>query len=1110
MPLCVKCGVPLTCDCGGHPAPLDSPATRCPLQEGAIWVHVTDDAGGNLARIDVSVDANGKATSPAGMATFDPLPEKSYTVALSALSGAIAERHTPPASTSERVAVSKGEITYVGFELQRKARLRVKAVQQGVLAKFFSGATVRATGVTGPTEGITDDTEGAFDFGWQATGTYPLALALKDEDDADFVRTGGNLTLTLHPGEDEIVYLEVRPRPAPKIEIAAPKLVLVRHAYHGRDKPGVKPHRLAVKLSAEGDFDGEGRFTFPADQVKVFEAIDSADDTAVASPYTVPRTDLAGKTVYVEAIKESAAVDGTTLTFALETGSVAAKPAATEKITCVKLMLEIYTSRPADGGEPAKLADDARWETGRAVLEQGTDQRQLWAERAKLVLRQALPADFAGKLILEPITAGVDLFAEAEEKPVKDHVALGADKRQVDNAAIDGVNGATYWVQGKTVSAKMADTGWKLGVEGVLGADGELAEGERVTMTVLKAELALHKSRTVIKASGDPAAFSNEEKLTEARYLHQQDGKGHHGRAMITVKKVLPADFTGKLYLTSWKVGYTPAYSETAVTADAPIAVFKEEDAAGATQTAVAFDSDIDHPADFPGEGMQLWVEGKKTSAELRDIQIRLGVREVDKGCDRGNLTVVRFKSLVADIPSTPANIVRNIQTGQGSNSPVARHELKLADPAPTDDDCSELFSENKPLVLIEGSVLNTNPVKLSVVVEPAGKSIPVRWSVQRFSHLANAEGDPDALINLLNNNADPGLLADNADPLKATLTLSGAGSFHVRPYIDCNGSATYNHNDDTGQRIDREPFLLLNLQLIRVQGVSNLTVTNNAAGTNGTGKMNIDFGGAIGVRPAPVNISTGDFARTGNDAITMRKIVHVTGGGPDGKRGLDQLFGGWCNNMANTATSPTGAGLDITHTYRTPLPLNAVHTTACWFELDGARIPAPILDAGAYGPPGSQGTGGNTATSTAIHTPPITQTDHGSGLGQSWELLNVDSPGFNINASHPSVADANLVEFRFNIDFRCDLIFWTNRDQASDHTDAAACRLYSTVSSNPWTVRFTATYDATFTETVVTGPTHVVTLDPAPNRRAAPVEGSGLETRCPDSLDNLKAHEPP
>jgi hypothetical protein len=95
------------------------------------------------------------------------------------------------------------------------------------------------------------------------------------------------------------------------------------------------------------------------------------------------------------------------------------------------------------------------------------------------------------------------------------------------------------------------------------------------------------------------------------------------------------------------------------------------------------------------------WVEGGDKSGELRDTQIRLGVKEVDKGCARAAFTVVEFKNLKADVPSTPANTVR---AGALVNSPVARHDFKIGNP-PAKKDFDEDYAVNAPLVLIEDSV---------------------------------------------------------------------------------------------------------------------------------------------------------------------------------------------------------------------------------------------------------------------------------------------------------------------------------------------------------------------------------------------------------------------
>jgi len=292
--------------------------------------------------------------------------------------------------------------------------------------------------------------------------------------------------------------------------------------------------------------------------------------------------------------------------------------------------------------------------------------------------------------------------------------------------------------------------------------------------------------------------------------------------------------------------------------------------------------------------------------------------------------------------------------------------------------------------------------------------------------------------------------------------------------------------------------------------------VANSAAGSptivqDGTGK--------------PERVTTGDFAMTGNDAVYMKATVRVIGGGQNGKLGLDMLFAGWVNNELNCPTSPgpNTWGEDATHSFqRPPRPLNPLvpqvppreKRTRCYWALANLEITGPVLDSGGYGNAGlseaARGKGGNTATSTSGGNDcVVTKTDDVSGIGQNWLVENVDSPGGGVLQQHPTDALATLRNFKFNLDFRCDLVFWTNRQKVSDATDAPACRLYSSVSTNTWNIRLESTFDGAFVETVVTPKTVTFTEDPDATRRATPVAGSGLETRCPGGLFCGKYDQP-
>ena len=149
MAKCVKCGTVYDCKCG-PPRQFGNSVLPCPLKEGAIWVHVRDDEGKNLNGVDVSVGNSSKKTEK-GISTFGPLDPVKHVVSLKYLPAKIEEEHDLPDSERriDGVWVSDGEITYVGFELRRKARIKLKVVQLGKTNRVFSGATVELKGAKG-------------------------------------------------------------------------------------------------------------------------------------------------------------------------------------------------------------------------------------------------------------------------------------------------------------------------------------------------------------------------------------------------------------------------------------------------------------------------------------------------------------------------------------------------------------------------------------------------------------------------------------------------------------------------------------------------------------------------------------------------------------------------------------------------------------------------------------------------------------------------------------------------------------------------------------------------------------------------------------------------
>ncbi len=939
------------------------------------------------------------------------------------------------------------------------------------------------------------------------------------------------------------ITFRLEPRPWPTITLADPKIVLVKHDYMGPKrlalgivKQGIPAHRIPVALSFEETFDGDADFTCDhPERIRVFQNPDDPDDKAVALPLNVKNAELKaaiplipflpkGKIVWIEAIQPSASMSDTVLTLTLKGGTIPPKKnPATEKITCVLLELDIYKWRPEDGSNPVKIADGPKFNPGRAVLVQGPA-GHLWAQRAKMVLLKAKPFSFTGKLVLKPITNGVEAFAADREHPATGQTPLSGAGLTFANAAINQANGITFWVEGKTLSGAMGDTGWTVELELLPGV-----EGDRVTMTVIQAELELHKSRTDTPARIPvPAAFTTADKFDKGRFVHIQDPGSHHGRGMIVVKQVKPAGFVGTLVLNAFDAKQTPSYSATKSAAP-KITVFDSEVAPAGT--AQALPKEIPHPAGFPAAGQTFWVEGNTVSGALRDSELRLGVKEVDVGCDRVEFTVVRFKNVHADIPSTPAN------TPRLGNSPVARHDFRLATGALAATDFDDNFTTNAPVVLVEDSIRAADQIVITVQVDPP--HVPVQWSAQRDNRTTAPKGD-HADIKAMSPNPTPHLTPDAADPLKTKLLAGATGSFHICPYVDCNDTNKMEYDDATGTRIDREPFIMMNLVLVRVQGFTNGSVAPPPPGNGGTAVP-------VGAPPSPVptaatgvSVFTGTFASGAAAGVHNIAVVEVIGGGDDGLRGLTSLFAGWVNNELSVPGSPSAPPTeDVLSNYTMPAappapppapppPPPVVHPRFSeWAQppvhgifqkfTPANAVPftvqaGPVLDVSPFG---NEGTGGNTCVGTETPAgpgPPIPIAKNarprpagGGNLGQRWTVEQWDSPGDLCPAQHEGFAAAVLTNYRFNLNFSTDLLFWTNITNVPGPTPDPACRLYSTVQTNTWNIRFSCNFSGPGGAMVVTNALAVVLAQDANvTRKSIPVQNPGCETRAPFSLKLL------
>ncbi|APR87764.1 hypothetical protein A7982_13113 [Minicystis rosea] len=863
----------------------------------------------------------------------------------------------------------------------------------------------------------------------------------------------------------------------PLITPASLVVVVVKKATNPRNhhlEPYTHPARHAVRLATDGAFDGTGTFTCsrPA-LVKFWSAptggheihFDGRDN--VFAPGATPRwargaTLPGGVTVYVEGIAPSAAMDDITLTLALTGGSRPRGPDDTATITSVEVTLDICGPRPSGGGAPPALSTDDKVHVGRDILVQDAANH---FERAQVIIRPVRPAAFTGRVVLEALNGDVTAFNN-------EHPTAGEASVLPLTVAASAIGaGRTVWAQGAHPSTGMRTTGFRLGIVGVE------PEGDLVHATAVQITLDICQSRTARGVDPQPLTAAN--KVAVGRFVHEQDANKHHGRALLLVRRTLPASYTGTVVLEAIGAG-TEIFTH-------------ERPTNGESATAVPHE--INYRSER-NEDKRFWVQGKTVSGALRDMGYRLHLKnDNNTSADIVRVTVCKITNLQAQIRATPPLTTRSGNAAAGHTHTIAGSS---ADHWDVDD------RTNPALVLIEGSVLSTtdaHKIQLSASIAPAG--VPLRWFVKRDTRSA-PNGDNATLVSSFPTPARP--VQDAVNPLIARMLADGVGTFHVLPFVDCNGSNSFDFD------IDIQPYLVMNLILVRVEGKTNASV----AGTS-TAVLPAAPTAATGVR-----IVTGGWNRA-TAAAYSTATVKVIGGGANGRRGLDRVFAGWSQHILATPTSASvPQGLDVFGQYifqppapppppppavppppPAPVPHRAFFVFAPPFVPPAAPAPiaCPVLDCSNRG---TGGTGGDTGTGQwggrGSFTQPIPKAN--KPLGQEWTVDTLDSPGnFGMAPAHP--LGGNLVAFRFNIDFRVDLLFWTNLSRASGATNSPAERLFSTVQTNTWTVRFSLNFNPT--TGAPTGPVPAVALTmhrDVPTRRATPVEGSGLEARFPVALN--------
>ena len=229
-------------------------------------------------------------------------------------------------------------------------------------------------------------------------------------------------------------------------------------------------------------------------------------------------------------------------------------------------------------------------------------------------------------------------------------------------------------------------------------------------------------------------------------------------------------------------------------------------------------------------------------------------------------LTVYKVDDVTVDLPNTKC-----LRTGVAAPS--------FARVISTDD---KSFATTQ-LTVVKGA----GEVELEATVRPAG--VPIAWEVERAA-------DDVAGLGKLPFDAPNG--ASN----KRKLTANATGSFHIHAFVD---------DDRDKKRGPKEGGIIVNLAMVRIAvpagAANNKVIVNNGVFTDARSDANdlvIDSGTTGGVGPA-VNASYGD-AEFAKHALAMKMTVVLTGGGPDGRRGVSSVGLGYIQQTPSDSIKAT------------------------------------------------------------------------------------------------------------------------------------------------------------------------------------------------------------
>jgi hypothetical protein len=382
---------------------------------------------------------------------------------------------------------------------------------------------------------------------------------------------------------------------------------------------------------------------------------------------------------------------------------------------------------------------------------------------------------------------------------------------------------------------------------------------------------------------------------------------------------------------------------------------------------------------------------------------------------------------ITATIQPSPCLTVRN-----NANLPATAQQTVPGPITFQSTQATRNFNAPTTLVMLEGSAAS---VALKATKEnPEGN---VLFFVERAADDNPAIGGADE---------PPTLKPSGTDA--ATLGANQVGSFSVGAYVDVNNN---------GRMDPDEPPIYLNYVLAGL--LRDAAINHNKPVVD-----SVEAHQTIAIARALnhagtwtlMRVRSGDFdiENPNENAVYLNATVDLVGGGPDGRRGLDRVFGGWVQNKLSQNYQGFYADNHVTKGVSASNPPNnppgcAAPRNTCIFT-PGSPAPVlvdpPFLDSGRD----NAGTGGNTSTLGTSRIRSRTPLARGSRIA----IDAVDSPGRSYARFDPGFPASSLRSVDYGLNFITYLAFWTNATANIGATGDAADRLYSIGHIAPWSIR--------------------------------------------------------